>query len=103
MVFWAEKKQLKVHPGKYYTVNFYAENKTDNDMLARAIASFSPALTSSYFEKIECFCFSEQTFKARELKTLPMRFVINPKLPEQYKTITLSYTFFNNTEKSLKK
>ena len=95
MVFRAEKKQLKVHPGKYYTVNFYAENKTDNNMLARAIASFSPALTSSYFEKIECFCFSEQTFKARELKTLPMRFVINPKLPEQYKTITLSYTFFN--------
>jgi cytochrome c oxidase assembly protein subunit 11 len=32
-----------------------------------------------------------------------MRFVINPELPEQYKTITLSYTFFDNTEKSVKK
>jgi cytochrome c oxidase assembly protein subunit 11 len=103
MGFRAEKKQLKVHPGEYHTVNFYAENKTDKAMLARAIASFSPAITSSYFEKIQCFCFSEQTFKANEAKTMPMRFVINPELPEQYKTITLSYTFFDNTEKSVKK
>ncbi|MDD1614688.1 MAG: cytochrome c oxidase assembly protein [Methylococcaceae bacterium] len=103
MEFHAEKKQLKVHPGEYHTVNFYAENKTDKVMLARAIASFSPALTSSYFEKTECFCFSEQTFQAKEAKTMPMRFVINPELPEQYKTITLSYTFFDNTEKSVKK
>ncbi len=98
MVFRAEKKQLKVHPGEYHTVNFYAENKTDKVMVARAIPSFSPAVTSSYFEKVECFCFSEQTFKPKEAKTMPMRFVINPDLPEQYKTITLSYTFFDNTE-----
>jgi cytochrome c oxidase assembly protein subunit 11 len=103
MTFRAETKQIKVHPGQYYTVNFYAENKTDKPMLARAIASFTPAVISRYFEKIECFCFSEQTFKPREAKTLPMRFVINPEIPEEYKTITLSYTFFDNTEKSVKK
>ena len=103
MVFRTEKKQLKVHPGEYYTVNFYAENKTDKAMVARAIASFSPAVISRYFEKIECFCFSEQTFKAKEAKTMPMRFVINPEIPEEYKTITLSYTFFDNTEKSVNK
>ena len=103
MEFRAEKKQLKVHPGEYHTVNFYAENETNKIMAARAIASFSPAEVSSYFEKTECFCFSEQTFKAREAKTMPMRFVINPELPEQYKTITLSYTFFDNTEKSVKR
>ncbi|MCX7097174.1 MAG: cytochrome c oxidase assembly protein [Methylococcales bacterium] len=98
MEFHAEKKQLKVHPGEYHTVNFYAKNLTDKVMVARAIASFSPALTSRYFEKIECFCFSEQTFKAKEAKTMPMRFVINPELPKDYETITLSYTFFDNTE-----
>jgi cytochrome c oxidase assembly protein subunit 11 len=103
MVFSTEKKQIKVHPGEYHTVNFYAENKTDKVMLARAIASFSPALTSSYFEKTQCFCFEEQTFQPKEAKTMPMRFVINPELPEQYKTITLSYTFFDNTEKSVNK
>ena len=83
MEFRTEKKQLKVHPGEYYTVNFYAENKTDKAMVARAIASFSPAVISRYFEKIECFCFSEQTFKAKEAKTMPMRFVINPDIPEE--------------------
>jgi cytochrome c oxidase assembly protein subunit 11 len=103
MEFRAEKKQLKVHPGEYHTVNFYAANKTDKVILARAIASFSPAVTSSYFEKTQCFCFEEQTFQPKEAKTMPMRFVINPELPEQYKTITLSYTFFDNTEKSVKK
>jgi cytochrome c oxidase assembly protein subunit 11 len=102
MEFHAEKKQIKVHPGEYHTVNFYARNKTDKEMKARAIASFSPALTSTYFEKTECFCFSEQTFQPKEAKTMPMRFVINPGLPEEYKTITLSYTFFDNTEKSVK-
>ena len=101
MIFRTETKQLKVHPGQYYTVNFYAENKTNKEMKARAIASFSPALISQYFEKIECFCFSEQTFKAKEAKTMPMRFVINPEIPEQSKTITLSYTFFDNTERSV--
>ena len=101
MIFRTETKQLKVHPGQYYTVNFYAENKTNKEMKARAIASFSPALISQYFEKIECFCFSEQTFKAKEAKSMPMRFVINPEIPEQYKTITLSYTFFDNTERSV--
>jgi cytochrome c oxidase assembly protein subunit 11 len=102
MAFRPERKQIIVHPGEYHTVNFYAENKTDKVMIARAIASFSPAVTSSYFEKTQCFCFSEQTFKAKEAKIMPMRFVINPELPEQYKTITLSYTFFDNTERSEK-
>jgi cytochrome c oxidase assembly protein subunit 11 len=103
MVFSSEMPQLLVHPGEYHTVNFYAENKTNKTMIARAIPSFSPALTSTYFEKVECFCFSEQTFAPHEKKIMPMRFVVNPALPSDYKTITLSYTFFDNTETAVKK
>jgi cytochrome c oxidase assembly protein subunit 11 len=103
MIFSAEMTQLKVHPGEYHTVNFYAENKTASPMVARAIPSFSPALTSTYFEKVECFCFSEQTFAPHEKKVMPMRFVLNPALPHEYKTITLSYTFFDNTQTAIKK
>ncbi|WP_340122571.1 cytochrome c oxidase assembly protein [Methylobacter svalbardensis] len=103
MVFRSEIKKLKVHPGEYYTVNFYAENKTDKVMVARAIPSISPGLTAEFFKKTECFCFSEQTFKAREGRTMPVRFVVDPELPEKYKTITLAYTFFDNTETSVKK
>ncbi|HEY8219556.1 MAG TPA: cytochrome c oxidase assembly protein [Methylobacter sp.] len=102
MVFRSEIKKLKVHPGEYYTVNFYAENKTDKVMIARAIPSISPGLVAEFFKKTECFCFSEQTFKAREGRTMPVRFVVNPEIPKEYKTITLAYTFFDNTETSVK-
>jgi len=103
MVFRTETKKMKVHPGQYYTVNFYAENKTDKKMVARAIPSVTPGLAAEYLKKIECFCFTEQTFEPKQGKTMPVRFVINPELPEKYKTITLAYTFFDNTEKSVKK
>ncbi|MGZ4976250.1 MAG: cytochrome c oxidase assembly protein [Methylobacter sp.] len=102
MVFRSEIKKLKVHPGEYYTVNFYAENKTDKVMIARAIPSISPGLVAEFFKKTECFCFSEQTFKAREGRTMPVRFVVNPEIPKEYKTITLAYPFFDNTETSVK-
>lgn len=102
IVFRAETKSLKIHPGAYYTVNFYAENKTDKAMVAQAIPSFSPGAVAEYFKKIECFCFSKQSFKPRESKVMPVRFVVNPAIPEHYKTITLAYTFFDNTETSVK-
>ena len=101
--FHIKKNQIKIHPGQYYSVNFYAENKTDKNMVARAIPSVAPGLAAEYFKKTECFCFSDQTFKPREGKSMPVRFVVDPEIPEKYKTITLAYTFFDNTEKSVKK
>jgi cytochrome c oxidase assembly protein subunit 11 len=103
MNFRSETQTLKVHPGEYHTVKFYAENKTDRAINARAIHSFSPAIISEFVDTVACFCFDEQAFKAKEAKTLPIRFAVNPELPKQYKTITLSYTFFDNTDKSVKK
>lgn len=96
--FRTETKQLKIHPGEYHTVNFYAKNKTDKVVVAQAIPSFSPGVVAKYFNKIECFCFKQQTFKPGESKIMPMRFVVKPDLPENLKTITLSYTFFDNTK-----
>jgi cytochrome c oxidase assembly protein subunit 11 len=102
MEFRAETAKLKVHPGQYYTVNFYAENKTDKLMTAQAIPSISPGLAAEHFKKTECFCFTEQKFNPREGKTMPVRFVVDPKISPEYKTITLAYTFFDNTEKAEK-
>ncbi len=101
--FRTETKKIKVHPGQYYTVNFYAKNKTNKEMVARAIPSISPGIVAEYFIKTECFCFSEQTFKPKESKLMPVRFVINPEISERYSRITLAYTFFDNTETSVKK
>lgn len=98
MEFHAETKQLKIHPGEYHTVYFNAVNMTDKVMDARAIPSFSPGAAGEFFMKTECFCFNQQTFKPRESKRMPMRFVVKPDLPKDLKTITLSYTFFDNTK-----
>ncbi len=103
MEFRTDTRKIKVHPGKYYTVNFFAQNKTDKEMIARAIPSVTPGLAAEYFKKTECFCFQEQKFEPGEAKNMPVRFVIDPELPERYKTVTLAYTFFDNTETSVKK
>ncbi len=96
--FKAETSKLKIHPGQYYTVNFYAENLTDLPMIARAIPSVTPGLAAEYLKKTECFCFNEQRFEPGEGRNMPVRFVIDPDLPEKYNTITLAYTFFDNTD-----
>ncbi len=103
MQFSSETAKMKIVPGRYYTVKFFAENLTDKPMVARAIPSVSPGLAAEYLKKTECFCFSEQRFEPHEKKTMPVRFVIDPSLPERYKTITLAYTFFDNTETSVTK
>ncbi|MDT8406608.1 MAG: cytochrome c oxidase assembly protein [Methylococcales bacterium] len=96
--FRAETAKLSIHPGQYYTVNFYARNLTDRPMVARAIPSVTPGLAAEFLQKTECFCFNEQHFAPGEALSMPMRFVIKPDLPEKFKTVTLAYTFFDNTD-----
>lgn len=97
MEFQAETRTLKVHPGQYYTVNFKAKNLLKTPIKAQAIPSISPGLAETFFKKVQCFCFETQIFEAKQEKVMPVRFVVDPKLPEQYKIITLSYTFFDRT------
>jgi cytochrome c oxidase assembly protein subunit 11 len=99
MTFRAQTPQMKVHPGEYYTVNFIAQNTSDKTMLAQAKPSLSPVAVTNFFEKTQCFCFIEQTFKPKETKVMPIRFVVKPGLSADYKTITLLYTFFDITDK----
>jgi cytochrome c oxidase assembly protein subunit 11 len=61
---------------------------------AQAIPSYAPHQASLHFNKLECFCFNEYVLQAGESKQWPVVFVIDPKLPKDVKTITLSYTFF---------
>jgi cytochrome c oxidase assembly protein subunit 11 len=99
MLFSAQTRQMTVHPGEYYTVNFVAQNTSDKTMIAQAKPSLSPGDVTDFFEKTQCFCFVEQTFKPKETKVMPIRFVVKPNLPVDYKTITLLYTFFDITDK----
>ena len=85
---------VQVHPGELATVMYEFRNKQDRTMAAQAIPSYAPKQAMAHFNKLECFCFNEYTLKPGESKQWPVVFVIDPKLPKDVNTITLSYTFF---------
>lgn len=87
-------RSIQVHPGELTTVQYEFRNVQNRTMAAQAIPSYAPSQSSSHFNKLECFCFNEYTLAPGESKTWPVAFVIDPKLPKDVTTITLSYTFF---------
>lgn len=94
LAFRPEQSNLDVHPGEVMTVIYELSNREGRTVNAQAIPSYAPKQATEYFRKIECFCFTQQTLKAGETRRMPVVFVIDPKLPKDVKTITLSYTFF---------
>lgn len=85
---------LQVHPGAVTTVMYEFRNLQNRTMAAQAIPSYAPKRASAHFNKLECFCFNEYTLQPGERKQWPVVFVIDPQLPKDVTTITLSYTFF---------
>lgn len=85
---------LKVHPGEATTVTYAAHSLTDSRSAGQAVPSVSPARAARHFRKTECFCFTRQELAPRESKVMPVTFVVDPALPEEVKTITLSYAVY---------
>jgi len=93
-LFKPQKASVQVHPGELATVMYEFQNVQDRTMAAQAIPSYAPRQAGPHFNKIECFCFNQYTLAPGEKKQWPVAFVIDPKLPKDVTTITLSYTFF---------
>ena len=87
-------KKVRVHPGAVTEVKYYARNLTGNSVTGQAVPSLAPGLAARYFNKTECFCFTQQTLGPREGRDMPLRFVVDPDLPAEVKTLSLSYTFY---------
>ena len=87
-------RSVTVHPGELTTVMYEVVNTQNREVQAQAIPSYAPQSATPHFMKVECFCFKQQTLKAKEARQMPVVFYIDPKLPREVKTITLSYTFF---------
>ena len=85
---------VTVHPGEVAQVVYEVENLSDRPVTGQAVPSYGPQLAAEYFRKLECFCFTKQSLGPREKREMPVLFVIDPKLPADVPTITLSYTFF---------
>ncbi|PKO84745.1 MAG: cytochrome c oxidase assembly protein [Betaproteobacteria bacterium HGW-Betaproteobacteria-11] len=85
---------VTVHPGAITQVSFEVVNTLPTPVTGQAIPSYGPPLAAEYFRKLECFCFNKQTLKPGERREMPVVFVIDPALPKDISTVTLSYTFF---------
>lgn len=91
-------KQVLVHPGEVTTIHYRVTNKMSNSTTGRAVPSFGPIEAGLYVNKIECFCFNNQTLLAGETRDLPLTFFISRELPKQIGVISFSYTFFDVTD-----
>ena len=94
--FHPEQASMQVVPGELYEANYFARNDSQRAIVGSAVPSVAPARASGHFTKTECFCFTAQTLLAGESREMPVRFIVDPDLPADVKTITLSYTFYKN-------
>jgi cytochrome c oxidase assembly protein subunit 11 len=92
--FTPVEKQVRFHPGELVQVTFEIRNDSQRAVTGQAIPSYGPQLAGRYFRKLECFCFTQQTLQPGEVRRMPVVFVIDPGLPQDLNTVTLSYSFF---------
>jgi len=92
--FAPKVRHVTAHPGELVQVEYEIANVRGEAVTGQAVPSYAPALAGKYFRKLECFCFTRQTLAAGETRRLPVIFVVDPSLPKDVNTITLSYTFF---------
>ena len=97
--FEPESESVEALTGATQTVFFRFHNETDHETFARAVYNVTPEVSGAWFDKISCFCFSEQRLGPHESAELPVVFFLDPKLEKDRDMdpvgeITLSYTLF---------
>lgn len=96
--FWSESGGVRVNPGDVKVVNFHVTNPTDRRMVGQAVPSVVPMKAAEFFHKTECFCFESQVLEPGETMAMPMRFIVDPNLPRDVQSISLSYALFDISE-----
>ncbi|HEX6959223.1 MAG TPA: cytochrome c oxidase assembly protein [Ferrovibrio sp.] len=101
--FQPEQRQVTVRPGEETLIFYRASNPTDQAITGQAAFNVTPDKAGQYFNKIACFCFTEQRLNPGQTVDMPVSFYVDPKLlkdpqTRDVTTITLSYTFFRVEE-----
>lgn len=97
--FKPQQTEVKVKLGEVGMAYYTAKNISGAAVTGTATFNVTPAKAGIYFNKLECFCFTEQTLAAGEKAEMPVQFFVDPSMAEEryldnVNTITLSYTFF---------
>jgi cytochrome c oxidase assembly protein subunit 11 len=97
--FVPEQNEIKVRIGEVATVHYKVINQAAREITAQASYNVSPPTIGGYFNKINCFCFTQQTMKSGETREMTVVFYVDPSIVKDHdqddlNTITLSYTFY---------
>ena len=97
--FQPTEREIRVKLGETRQTSYRVVNRSDEVVTAQATYNVTPEAAGIYFNKIACFCFSEQTLQPGESRDMPVIFYVDPKMIESEElkrrpAITLSYTFF---------
>jgi cytochrome c oxidase assembly protein subunit 11 len=99
--FQPVQRQIRVHLGENALAFFTAENVSDAPVVGHATFNVTPEKAGPYFNKVQCFCFTEERLGPHESAQMPVTFYVDPRLAtdpntEDVRQITLSYTFFRS-------
>ncbi|PKO33801.1 MAG: cytochrome c oxidase assembly protein [Betaproteobacteria bacterium HGW-Betaproteobacteria-7] len=89
------KVSMDVHPGELQQISYLVRNTANRAITGQAVPSVTPGQAAQHFEKIECFCFDQQTLAAGEAQEMPLAFIVSPEVGRDITHITLSYAFFS--------
>jgi cytochrome c oxidase assembly protein subunit 11 len=97
--FEPEQRTVRIAPGQSTKIFYRAQNLSAKAITGQAAFNVTPDQAGKYFNKIQCFCFTEQTLKAGQSVDMPVVFFVDPKIKRDEDTkdideITLSYTFY---------
>ena len=103
--FEPEQNEIKVRIGEVATVHYKVINEAAREVTGQASYNVSPPTIGAYFDKINCFCFTQQTMKAGETREMTVVFYVDPAIVKDHEqddlnTITLSYTFYRLPEQA---
>ena len=97
--FEPEQRTVRIAPGQQTRIFYRAQNLSARPVTGQAAFNVTPDQAGKYFNKIQCFCFTEQTLKPGQAVDMPVVFFVDPKILKDEDTkaideITLSYTFY---------
>jgi cytochrome c oxidase assembly protein subunit 11 len=97
--FEPEQTEIEIRIGQVVTVYYTVTNQSARTTTGQAAYNVAPLTVGAYFQKINCFCFTEQTMAPGEKREMPVVFYVDPSIVEdsdnaELNTITLSYTFY---------
>lgn len=103
--FRPEQREVTTRVGEPTKIYYYAKNRTDHPVIARAVYNVTPYKIAPYFFKIQCFCFTEERLGPGESARMPVVFYVDEQMmkdknTDEVRDITLSYTFFEATDPS---